>query len=51
MEFKDAVEKLLSRKDRVSVSEYNHNKSNQLINTLLDFISEDSTRGLCLYDE
>ena len=51
MEFKDAVEKLLSRKDRVSVSEYKHNKSNQLINTLLDFISEDSTRGLCLYDE
>ena len=51
MEFKNAVEKLLSSKDRVSVTEYNHNKSNQLINTLLDFISEDSTRGLCLYDD
>ena len=51
MEFKNAVEKLLSRKDRVSISEYNYNKRNQLIKTLLDFINEDSTRGLCLYDD
>ena len=34
------LKRLLSRKDRVSVSEYNHNKNNQLIKTLLDFISE-----------
>ena len=51
MEFKIAVERLLSRKERVPVSEYQDNKDNQLINSLLDFIKEDSSRGLCLYDD
>ena len=51
MDFKNAVERLLSKRERVSVSEYQGNKNNQLINSLLDFIKEDSSRGLCLYDD
>ena len=51
MEFKNAVERLLNKNERVSITEYNHNNKNQLINTLIEFINEDSTRGLCLYGE
>ena len=51
MEFKKAVERLLGNKRRASISEYQNNKKNQLINSLLDFINEDSSRGLCQYDD
>tara|TARA_Y100000591_G_scaffold321608_1_gene336845 strand:+ start:561 stop:1340 length:780 start_codon:yes stop_codon:yes gene_type:complete len=51
MEFKKVVERLLSKKERASVSEYQDNKNNQLINSLLDFIKEDSSRGICQYEE
>ena len=51
MNFKNAVERLLSKKERASVSEYQDNKNNQLINSLLDFIKEDSSRGICQYEE
>ena len=51
MEFKNAVERLLSKKNRTPVSEFQDNKKNQLINSLLDFINEDSSRGLCLYED
>ena len=51
MEFKNAVERLLSKKNRTAVSEFQDNKKNQLINSLLDFINEDSSRGLCLYED
>ena len=51
IEFKSAVERLLSNKKRVPVSEFQSQKNNQLINTLLNFIKKDSTRGLCLYDD
>ncbi len=51
MELKKLVEKLLSKKNKVLSSEYNKDKNNKLINTFLDFINEDSTRGLCLYDD
>ena len=51
MEFKKAVERLLSKNERASSSEFQDNKNNQLINSLLDFINEDSSRGLCLYDD
>lgn len=51
IEFKSAVERLLSNKKRVPVSEFQNQKNNQLINTLLNFIKKDSTRGLCLYDD
>tara|TARA_Y100000768_G_scaffold387286_1_gene378096 strand:+ start:2416 stop:3195 length:780 start_codon:yes stop_codon:yes gene_type:complete len=51
LEFKNVVEKLLSKKDRVSITEYKNSKNNHLINTLLDFINKDSTRGLCLYGD
>ena len=51
LEFKNVVEKLLSKKDRISVTDYKNNKNNHLINTLLDFIKVDSTRGICLYGD
>ncbi len=51
MELKKAVENILSKKNKVSISEYQDNEKNQLINILIDFINEDSTRGLCLYEE
>ena len=51
MEFKNAVERLLSKNNRAPVSEYQDNTNNQLINSLIDFINEDSSRGLCLYDD
>ena len=51
MEFKNAVERLLNKYERASISEYNDNKKNQLIKTLIEFINEDSNRGLCLYEE
>ena len=50
LELKNAVEILLSKKNKVSISEYQSNKNNQLINTLTNFINEDSTRGLCFYE-
>ena len=50
LELKNAVEILLSKKNKVSISEYQNNKNNQLINTLTNFINEDSTRGLCFYE-
>lgn len=50
MELKNAVEILLSKKNKVSISEYQNNKNNQLVNTLINFINEDSTRGLCFYE-
>ena len=51
MEFKNAVERLLNKNERASITEYHDNKKNQLINALIEFINEDSSRGLCLYDE
>tara|TARA_B100000886_G_scaffold293869_1_gene220174 strand:- start:2724 stop:3503 length:780 start_codon:yes stop_codon:yes gene_type:complete len=51
IELKNAVERLLNNKERISISEYEGTKNNQLINTLIDFISEDSSRGLCLYED
>ena len=51
MELKNAVVSLLSKKKRTPVSEFQDKKKNQLINSLLDFINEDSSRGLCLYDD
>ena len=51
MEFKNAVERLLNKNKRASITEYHDNKKNQLINTLIEFINEDSNRGLCLYEE
>jgi len=50
MELKKVVESLLNRKDKISTSKYQDKKGNQLISTLLDFINEDSSRGLCYYD-
>ncbi len=50
IELKKAVEILLNKKNRISASDFQSDLSNDLINTLLDFIKEDSNRGLCLYD-
>ena len=50
MELKNAVERLLNKNNRTPVLKYQNNENNQLINSLLDFIKEDSSRGLCLYD-
>ena len=51
IEFKNAFEKLLCKKNRASISDYQNKKNNYLINTLLDFINKDSTRGLCYYGD
>tara|TARA_Y100000768_G_scaffold357798_1_gene313133 strand:- start:1199 stop:1978 length:780 start_codon:yes stop_codon:yes gene_type:complete len=51
IELKNAVERLLRQKNRASISEYQGNKGNVLINYLVDFINKDTTRGLCLYEE
>ncbi len=50
IELKKVVESLLKRNDKISTSKYHDKKGNQLISTLLDFINEDSSRGLCYYD-
>ncbi len=51
MDFKSAVERLLNKNNRASTVEYQDHKDNYLINALIEFINEDSTRGLCLYDD
>ncbi len=50
LELKNAVESLLGR-NRVNTTEYQGNSKNRLIRALLDFITEDSSRGLCLYEK
>ena len=50
MELKNVVKGLLRKENRTTVSEYQDKKGNQLVSTLLDFINEDSSRGLCYYD-
>ena len=51
MELKNAVENLLRKNNRVSAFEYEKGRKNKLIDTLLDFINENTSRGLCLYDD
>ena len=48
-ELKEAIKILLNKKSRISASTYQGNLKNKLIKTLLDFIREDSKRGLCLH--
>ena len=51
IELKKVVERLLRKDARTPVAQYKDKRNNQLISKLLDFINEDSSRGLCHYDD
>ncbi len=49
IEFKNATEKLLLKGSKVETSQFNDSK-NKLVNKLIEFMSNDTTRGLCVYE-
>ena len=51
IELKKAVKNLLGKKIKEPHSKYNKNSENQLIKVIMNFIEEDSIRGLCHYDD
>ena len=51
IELKKAVKNLLGKKIKEPHLKYNKNSENQLIKVIMNFIEEDSIRGLCHYDD